>query len=404
MQHTAHRICMLTLPPDTQERSVSAHASSSHRDTIAQPQVRPVKVAFVLLSSSQQPVASTRIAALNILPFLRAAHFDPHIVFEPAQPTETPDIPDLAPRLIAEGFRIVVFQKVHGPSVEKLLRQLSAAGVKTAFSVCDRVNPAMAAATDLTITVSEYLKSLYLPELQRKIRVVHDGVERGEVCKSDWRTDRGSREHPLRALLVTSHNLHRVPVIGDIPEWLEVTIVGRYAPPDALVRRAREVRWKLAELGSEQWLSYVRFLAHPRIRCLPWDRDSVYEIMQRSDIGIIPIEDHHELEPGTNAPRWKVKSENRLTMKMCVGLPVIASPIPSYEAVIEHGRNGFLAQSRQEWSDCLDALRDPTARLTIGQLARETVLTRYSMEEQARRLIDVLRELAPVGVAESAAP
>ena len=55
----------------------------------------PVKIGFVLLSNSQHPIPSTRIAVLNMLPFLRAANFDPHIVFEPEYGTENPDVTDL---------------------------------------------------------------------------------------------------------------------------------------------------------------------------------------------------------------------------------------------------------------------------------------------------------------------
>jgi glycosyltransferase involved in cell wall biosynthesis len=112
--------------------------------------------------------------------------------------------------------------------------------------------------------------------------------------------------------------------------------------------------------------------------------------MRQADIGIIPIDASPAHEPGSNAPKWKVKSENRLTMKMCAGLPVVATPIPAYEPVIEQGHNGFLARSRRDWIQCLEALRDPDARREIGQRARESVLVRYSMDEQARRLIAVL--------------
>jgi glycosyltransferase involved in cell wall biosynthesis len=94
-------------------------------------------------------------------------------------------------------------------------------------------------------------------------------------------------------------------------------------------------------------------------------------------------------------PAWKLKSENRLTLKMAIGLPVISSPIPAYEAVVEHGRNGFFARSPTEWTRYLEVVRDPAIRHEIGKAARESVLPRFSMEEQARRLVDVLTTLSP---------
>jgi glycosyltransferase involved in cell wall biosynthesis len=352
-----------------------------------------MKIGFVLLSNTRDPIPSTRIAVLNMFPFLRAAGFEPHAVFEPAHATETPEVPDLAHRLVAEGFRIVVFQKVHGPSVEALARKLSASGVRTVYAVCDRVDAAMAAATDITIAVTDYLRSLYPRELQAKIHVVHDGIEHPDRCKTEWREDRGSRQRPLRAVLVTSDKLERLPLIGEPPEWLEVTIVGRYPAAGKPLRRLREVRWKLDELAWQERVPYLRFLANRRIRCVPWHPSHVYDVVRQSDIGIIPIETSPAHGTGAPAPAWKVKSENRLTMKMSVGLPVIATPIPAYEPVIQQHRNGFLARSQQEWTACLEALREPKARRAIGARARESVLTAYSMEEQARRLVEVLRAL-----------
>ena len=54
---------------------------------------------------------------------------------------------------------------------------------------------------------------------------------------------------------------------------------------------------------------------------------------------------------------------------------------------------GFFAATRKEWLDRLEALRDPVLRRRMGERARETVLQRYSMEEQARLLIRILRGL-----------
>src|SRR5688500_10651468 len=119
----------------------------------------PIKIGFVLLSSSSKPIASTRIAALNMFPLLRAAGFDPAIVHQPQSGgDEQPDLSALVPRLVREGFRIVFFQKVHGESAERAARELAAAGVRTVYSVCDLVDVGMTEASDATITVADDLK------------------------------------------------------------------------------------------------------------------------------------------------------------------------------------------------------------------------------------------------------
>jgi glycosyltransferase involved in cell wall biosynthesis len=353
----------------------------------------PIKIGFVLLSNTRDPIPSTRIAVLNMLPYLRAANYDPYIVFEPEAGTETPDLHELGPRLIAEGYRIVFFQKVHGTSALSLVRQLNEAGVRTVYGVCDRVNVPMAQLTDATIVVTDFLKSLYPHELHSRIAVVHDGIENPHVCKENWQAHGGSATEPLSAVLVTSARLTRLPVLGSPPDWLRVSIVGRYPPVQERLRRLQETRWTLAQQPAAERLPYLRFLLSRRIQRRAWNLQSVYDSLREADLGIIPIEmpDGGTLEGGQ--PPWKVKSENRLTMKMSIGLAVVATPIPAYEAVIEQGVNGFLAKTRADWLRHLEALRDPDLRRAIGQRARESVRERYSMDQQARLLLGTLDRL-----------
>ena len=352
---------------------------------------KPGKIGFVLLSRAESPAPSTRIAVLNMFPFLREAQFDPHIVFEPAQNNETPDVSGLSTRLQAEGFQIIYFQKVHGQSVVDLACELRALGIKTVFGVCDLVDQAMASATDITITVTDYLKSLYPAPLQSKIFVVHDGIEQPLLHKVDWGTHSGSRAQPLRAVLVTAMALDRLPVLVTPPNWLHVTVVGRYPDEDNRQQRFRAARWQfVAQAGWPARLQYLRFLANPRIKRESWNAKRVYAAMQQADIGIIPIESHASSGAVTG---WKVRSENRLTLKMAIGLPVIATPIPAYEPVIKQGQNGFLAGNLAEWHRALAALRDPALRRKIAQQARLSALSGYSMERQAEKLIAVLHGL-----------
>ena len=353
-----------------------------------------IKIGFALLSNSSNPIPSTRIAVLNMFPYLREAGFDPYIVFEPETGCEKPELQDISDKLEEEGFQLVYFQKIHGKSVETLAQKLRLKGIKTIYGVCDLVNVAMANATDITITVTDYLKSLYPENLQTKIRVVHDGIERSEIHKSEWGDQYSSKKTPLNAVLVTSAQLTRLPVIENPPEWLCVTIVGRYAPRSNMMQRFREARWNFMGMESiSEKLGYLRFLKNPNIRCEAWDAQKVYGHMQQADIGIIPIDTVPAHEDSTLPPSWKVKSENRLTMKMSIGLPVVATPIPAYIPVIEQGVNGFLVNNPEEWLKSLQELRDPEVRRKIGMQARKSVLKRYTMEEQAKSLIAVINEL-----------
>ena len=345
------------------------------------------RVGFVLCSSAAFPLPSTRIAVLNMLPYLQDAGLQPCILYEPPQPSESPDLTGVAARAIEVGCEVVVLQKVRGPGAVALARQLAAAGVRTIYAVCDLVDVPMVGATDATVIVTEYLRSLYPPPLHPRIHVVHDGIERPAACKDDWGSGTGTRHCPLQAVLVTSANPDRLPVLGHPPAWLKVRVVGRYARG---LRWWRQTRWTWAAQPPGERLDYLRFLVDRRIECVPWEPERAYREMMQCDIAIIPIETSAAERGAATPPAWKVKSENRLTMKMSMGLPVIATPIPSYETVIEHGVNGFLAHSPRDWEACLTALRDPERRREMGVAARASVAKKYSMEEQAAKLISVL--------------
>ena len=350
----------------------------------------PHRVGFVLCSPAGTPIPSTRIAVLNMLPALKRAGFESSIVFEPPTPTETPQLQGSAERVLGAGCDVVVFQKVRGSDAVSRARRLAQAGVPTVYAVCDLIDVAMVEATTATVTVTEHLRSRFPVELQPRIHVVHDGIERPEAAKADWGIGRGSRSARLSAVLVTSAELDHLPVIGSPPRWLKVRIVGRYASGR---RRWSETRWKLAGQSTRERLEHLRFLLDFGIVCVPWEAESVYREMHDADIGIIPIDTHAAPSGGAVPPAWQLKSENRLTMKMSMGLPVVTTPIPSYEAVIDQGVNGFFASSSRDWSACLNALRDPARRREMGAAARLSVARRYSMDEQAAKLVRVLTGL-----------
>lgn len=356
--------------------------------------MRRIKLGWVLLSPPETPQPSTRIAALNVMAELDAAGYDSDILFAPVQSTERPELSPVKgflSQISARKIDIVVFQKTHGTSVLELARALRTAGIKTVFLVCDLVHAEMARVTDATVVVTTYLRSLYPSELQHKVWVVHDGIENPELTKFGHSAHQGSSSQPLQAVLVTSAAPYSIPLIRRPPPWLSIRILGRYSDP-----ATRLNRWRVA-LGplfrSRDWNQLpatLAFLSSSRIATQGWTESRAYEALHRADIGIIPVDTSHRPEPGALPPDWMRKSENRLTLKMSLGLPVIASPVPSYLDVIVQGVNGFIADTPHDWRRCLGELRDPDLRVTMGREARATVVHRFSRERQAMALARVL--------------
>lgn len=342
---------------------------------------------LVLCSSPVHPMPSTRIAVLNMLPLLEADGVRAELLHAPAVPCETPALDGVAEAALATGCQVVLFQKVRGAHAVALAQRLRACGIATVFVVCDRIDAEMAAATDLTVVVTDYLRSQYPPELQDKVQVVHDGIERPQAHKDYGQPHRGTRFAPLRAVLVTSASLDHLPVLERLPPWLTVRIVGHYPP---WRERWPQLRKQWTQQSLHERLRWLRFLTSASIECVPWGPDRVYEQLALGDIGIIPLTPGDSRWGPEHHQAWLRKSENRLTLNMSMGLPVIATPIPAYECVIEQGVNGFLARSQADWKHSFDTLRDPDLRRAMGAAARASVAQRFSMQSQAAGLLAVL--------------
>ncbi|WP_374496143.1 glycosyltransferase family 4 protein [Zoogloea sp.] len=341
------------------------------------------RIGFVLLSNSACPLPSTRIAVLNLFPYLKAAGYDPQIVFDPLSASETPDVSGLAERVAEQGFGLIYFQKVHGPSVLAEMRALRAMGIPTVYGVCDRIDDEIVSIADVTVTVTEFLRQQHAAELHDRIHVVHDGIEHPEIqC---LHRDEAGPSARLRAVLVTSSTLEAVPALGRVPRHVDLTVVGRY-PENPTLKES--IRGHLKRALNQPGLVRTGFQTRA------WHPQRVYSDLLEADIGIIPVDTGFNPLPGRKISYWEVKSENRLTLKMALGLPVIASPVPAYLDIIQQGINGYIARSRAEWLDAIDALRDPGHRREVGAAARSSVLERFSMEAQARKLISVLESVS----------
>lgn len=349
-----------------------------------------IRLGFVLASPRARPLASTRTSVLNMLPYLERAGFDASIAFEPPVPVEVPDVTGLAERMIREGYDLAYFQKVHGASVAREIESLATAGIRTVFGICDRIDLPMVRATDLTITVTEFLKALHPSDVRDSIRVVHDGIERPDVARRDASDHPGTRAQPLSLLLVTSGRLDHLPVLDGIPPWATLTVVGSYRESSRFADRIRQDCAIVASAGNDmrRRARALRFVLHPRVRRVAWHADGVYDALLAADIAILPIA--RKMDGDIGVPVWQIKSENRLTMKMAAGLPVVATPIPSYLPIVENGENALFARDASQWNDALARLRSPDERRRIGRNARESVLAPYSKDAQAKRLIEAL--------------
>jgi glycosyltransferase involved in cell wall biosynthesis len=108
------------------------------------------------------------------------------------------------------------------------------------------------------------------------------------------------------------------------------------------------------------------------IEIVRWNAKLDVRELQQFDVGVMPLTDDD----------WnRHKCGFKLLQYMSVGIPAVASPVGVNRTIINHGENGFLAETTNDWTASLASqASDRNLRNSIGNAARETVTARYSIE------------------------
>lgn len=126
-----------------------------------------------------------------------------------------------------------------------------------------------------------------------------------------------------------------------------------------------------------------RPIAGAEMRFVPWSEEREAQEVGDCHAGIMPLPDD-EVTRG--------KCGLKALQYMATGRPVVISPVGVNNAIVEHGRNGFLPESVDDYVSCLLELANSVdLRLRMGAAARKTVEERYSAEVVAGRFADVVR-------------
>jgi glycosyltransferase involved in cell wall biosynthesis len=80
---------------------------------------------------------------------------------------------------------------------------------------------------------------------------------------------------------------------------------------------------------------------------------------------------------------------------MACSKPVVASPVGINTRIVEHGINGYLAESSQDWVQALAALMtDAELRQRMGAAGRARVERDFTLQVNAPHLAALLRRSA----------
>jgi len=121
-------------------------------------------------------------------------------------------------------------------------------------------------------------------------------------------------------------------------------------------------------------------------RFVPWSAETEVAETSEFDIGLMPL-------PDDNMTQGKCGC--KALQYMSLGIPAVCSPVGVNCDILQHGLNGFLPRSPEEWQTVLQCLvDDPALRSVIGRAGRQTAETRYSLNGIARLLVNAVEHAA----------
>ncbi len=209
-----------------------------------------------------------------------------------------------------------VFQKVCGARTVKLINKLKQKGVRIVFIDCDLpLKPAAASLADIVVCPSAELCNLYIAAGISNVTFIDDAVE-------TFMPPSTVRKNKKTVLWFGKSGLGK---------WDAVTWFNREILPSI------SNRWEFITVSDHKQATF------------PWKAATAPSIINKADLVVIPV-------PATEADQ--VKSANRCTQSLALGVPVLSNNLPSYRTVIRDYHNGLVTDVKEEWISFMKKLEN----------------------------------------------
>lgn len=121
------------------------------------------------------------------------------------------------------------------------------------------------------------------------------------------------------------------------------------------------------------------------IQGIPWKKDTELKDLSEIDIGLMPLPDDE----------WaKGKCGLKGLQYMALEIATIMSPVGVNTEIIQHGKNGYLASTTEEWVEVISKLiESEELRKKIGSAGRQTVVEKYSVEANKNLYLESFKSL-----------
>lgn len=116
-----------------------------------------------------------------------------------------------------------------------------------------------------------------------------------------------------------------------------------------------------------------------------WSKEDEIQQLEEIDIGIMPL----------TVDQWsKGKCGFKGLQYMAMESAAILSPVGVNKDIIEHNKNGFLAETERDWFDYISLLiDDKEMRMKLGKEGRKTIEEKFSVNAHKERYLYYLKEL-----------
>lgn len=170
--------------------------------------------------------------------------------------------------------------------------------------------------------------------------------------------------------------------------------IGWIGTPETWQNFARDFAPIFAEVAAQEGALCRLIGAEPVPRLempfeyLPWSEETEIAAINGMDVGLMPLPD---------TPWTRGKCGYKLIQYMACGLPVVASPVGVNAELVEHGVNGFLAETEEEWRNSIAILlSDRELREHMGAAGRRRVGADFSLQAWAPRVTRMLHQATGV--------
>lgn len=249
---------------------------------------------------------------------------------------------------------VAIFVKFLGEHAIQVMQWLKAQGVIVVFLNSDLpLYLDVARSADWVVCTSDYLASQYKAVGVVQVQVIDDAIEQAKAPKPHHTA------LPLTAI------------------WFGIL-------SDERLRSLETLRATFSQYLAPNW--ELRILSNHPIADIQWELETALDHIHQADVCVL-----------TAIPEQRAlaKSANRVTQAMALGLPVLAPPIPSYEKVIQQGKNGFIYHDMVELVAVLEQLTDADYRYEIAQNAYQYAVQNFAVSVIGQQWMTFLLSLNP---------